>query len=138
MFVPFYSSAGSLSARLYHFKLRQTNCWNFAAFLWFDPSQWPAPELAPRGIGEAAAYRFTRFRAGQKPIGAHGFDFVCSLKRITLQPANEILKRNVGKGRRSGAAAGFDDTSFASNLAERHHSTTFKLANGLKHAMYCA
>jgi hypothetical protein len=28
--------------------------------------------------------------------------------------------------------------SFASNLAERHHSTTFKLANGLKDAMYCA
>jgi hypothetical protein len=29
-------------------------------------------------------------------------------------------------------------TSFASNLAERHHSTTFELANGLKNAMYCA
>jgi hypothetical protein len=49
------------------------------------------------------------------------------------------MKRNVGKSRRSGAAAAaFEDTSFASNLAERHHSTTFKLANVLKHAMYCA
>jgi hypothetical protein len=48
------------------------------------------------------------------------------------------MKRNVGKSRRSGAAAAFDDTSFASNLAERHHSTTFKLANVLKHAIYCA
>jgi hypothetical protein len=48
------------------------------------------------------------------------------------------MKRKVGKSRRSGAAAAFDDTSFATNLTERHHSTTFKLANGLKHAMYCA
>jgi hypothetical protein len=48
------------------------------------------------------------------------------------------MKRKVGKSRRSGAAAAFDDTSFASNIAERHHSTTFKLANGLKYAMYCA
>ncbi|MGD0262943.1 MAG: hypothetical protein ABSD29_24525 [Verrucomicrobiota bacterium] len=49
------------------------------------------------------------------------------------------MKRNVGKSRRSGAAAAaFDDASFASNLAERHYSTTFKLANGHKYAMYCA
>jgi hypothetical protein len=48
------------------------------------------------------------------------------------------MKRKVGKSHRSGAAAAFDDTSFASKLAERHHSTTFKLANGVKYAMYCA
>src|SRR5271157_3316671 len=137
MFVPFYSSAGSLSARLYHFKLRQTNCSNFAEFLWFDLSQRPAPELAPLKHRRGGGVPIHKIRSGRKPIGAHGFDFVCNLKRITLQPANEIMKRNVGKSPRSGAATAFDDTSFASNLPERHRTAPFHYFQACKWTEIC-